>query len=180
MHALSVSPCPRENFNSSISFQRRPLFHPSFSVLFPSPEACCPGFQGLPAFFFFCLCPYKGSTRDLPGGPVAKKNLAIPTQGANVPWIADQETRSHMLQLKIPRATPQSQCHQLNKYLLKEKEKAQRNEFLQKWGCKSIFLFKTKFLNCCYNVCETTANNFRSKINIGCAFSKSRTKQASV
>ena len=131
-------------------------------------------------FFFFCLCPYKGSTRDLPGGPVAKKNLAIPTQGANVPWIADQETRSHMLQLKIPRATPQSQCHQLNKYLLKEKEKAQRNEFLQKWGCKSIFLFKTKFLNCCYNVCETTANNFRSKINIGCAFSKSRTKQASV
>ena len=71
--------------------------------------------------FFFCLCPYKGSTRDFPGGPVAKKNLAIPTQGAKVPWIADQGTGSLMLQLKIPRATPQSQCHQLNKYLLKEK-----------------------------------------------------------
>ena len=50
---------------------------------------------------------------------MAKKNLAIAAQGAEVPWIPDQGTGSHMLQLKIPCATTQSRCHQLNKYLLK-------------------------------------------------------------
>ena len=42
-----------------------------------------------------------------------------------------QETRSHMLQLKIPHATTKTQCSQINRLLFKNKKQNQANKILE-------------------------------------------------
>ena len=53
--------------------------------------------------------------RDFPGSPVAK---TPPTPSAEGPgWIPGQGTRSHIPQLKVPRATTKTRSTQRSKYI---------------------------------------------------------------